>query len=218
MFRFILRRLLQMIPLLLGITFISFVIMKMAPGDYLTQMSMNPQVSPETLARLRHAFGLDQPWYVQYFIWLKNAVTGNFGYSFSYHLPVFTLIGQYVWATLLMAVAALVISWVVALPLGIFAATHKNGTVDKIASFLSFSFISTPSFFAALLALIFAQKTGWLPVGGMQSPNYASLSTFAKIMDVSRHLILPALVLGTRSVASIMRQMRVPSTRAGRMR
>src|SRR5438128_1750416 len=131
MLRFIVRRLLQMIPLLLGITLISFVIMKMAPGDYLTQMRANPQVNPETLDRLRHNFGLDRPMWVQYFLWLKNAVTGNFGESFAYHMPVFTLIRQYVFATLLLAVTALVISWCVALPLGVFAATHKNGTIDK---------------------------------------------------------------------------------------
>src|SRR5258708_4054487 len=119
MLRFILRRLIQMIPLILGITFISFVVMKMAPGDFLSQMASNPQVNPETLARLRHNFGLDKPWWLQYLIWLKNVCQGDFGYSFSYHLPVFTLIGQYVFATLLLAVTALIISWVVALPLGI---------------------------------------------------------------------------------------------------
>ncbi len=208
MIRFIIRRLLQMIPLLLGITFISFVVMKMAPGDYLTKMRGNPQVNPATLARLAHNFGLDRPWYVQYGLWLKNAVTGNFGYSFAYHLPVFTLIGQYVFATLLLAVAALIISWIAALPLGIFAATHKNGTVDRLAGFLAFSFISTPTFFAALMALLLAEKTGWLPVGGMESGGYSSLSFAGKLKDLGAHLILPALVLGTQSVATIMRQMR----------
>src|SRR5262249_18329097 len=82
--RYLLRRVLQPVPLLLGITFISFAVMHLAPGDYLTSMRMNPQIRPETIERLRHNFGLDRPWYLQYLLWLRNAVVGNFGYSFSY--------------------------------------------------------------------------------------------------------------------------------------
>jgi peptide/nickel transport system permease protein len=208
MLRFILRRLLQMIPLLLGITFISFMVMQLAPGDYLTQMQGNPQVNPETIERLRTSFGLDRPWYVQYFLWLKNAAMGDFGYSFSYKLPVFTLIGQYVMATLLLSVASLIFAWVVAIPLGVYAAVHKNGIIDRLASFIAFAGISAPGFFVALLALLLAQKTGWFPVGGMQSPNYSSMTTGQKFVDLMQHLFLPVLVLGSRQVASIMRQMR----------
>lgn len=208
MLRFILRRLLQTIPLLMGITFISFMVMQLAPGDYLTQMRANPQVNPETIERLRTSFGLDKPWFVQYLLWLKNAVTGNFGYSFSYKVPVFSLIGQYTAATLLLAATSLIFAWIVAVPLGIYAALHKNGLIDRLASFLAFAWISSPGFFIALLALLFAQKTGWFPVGGMQSPNYSSLTPPQKFLDVAYHLILPTLVLGTRQVATIMRQMR----------
>src|SRR5207253_1556081 len=102
--KFIWRRLVQMIPLIIGITFISFVVMKMAPGDYLDQMRQNPQVSSERIEQLAKDFGLDRPWYVQYGLWLKNAVTGNFGFSFTYKQPVFSVIGTYVFNTLLLAI------------------------------------------------------------------------------------------------------------------
>jgi peptide/nickel transport system permease protein len=108
----------------------------------------------------------------------------------------------------LLAVCSLVFAWLVALPLGIYAAVHKNGFIDRMASFIAFAGVSTPGFFVALLALLLAQKTGWFPVGGMQSPDHSSLSPTGKVLDIAYHLILPTLVLGTRQVASIMRQVR----------
>lgn len=208
MTRFIFRRLLQTIPLLLGITFIAFAVMQLAPGDYLTSMRGNPNVTPEAIDRLRHNFGLDRPWYLQYLYWLKGAVTGNFGYSFTQKIEVFKLIGFYVQNTLLLAVSSLIFSWAVALPMGIYAATHKNGLVDRVTSFLAYAGISLPGFFVALLALMLAQRTGWFPVGGMESPDHSQLSRWEQFLDVGKHLILPTLVLGTRGVAGIMRQMR----------
>lgn len=208
MVRFIFRRLLHMIPLLLGITFIAFGVMQLAPGDYLTAMRGNPQVSPETIEHLRVSFGLDRPWYIQYLLWLKGALTGNFGYSFTYKQPVFELIGTYVSNTLILAISSLLLSWIVAVPMGVYAATHRNGLVDRITSLLAYVGISLPGFFVALLALMVAQRTGWLPVGGMTSPNHSSLSRIDQFKDLGWHLILPTLVLGTRGIAGIMRQMR----------
>jgi len=208
MVRFILRRLLQIIPLLLGISFISFLIMKLAPGDYLTQMQANPAIRPETIARLRHDFGLDKPFLVQYLYWLRNAMHGDFGYSFAYKQPVFTLIGTYAGNTLLLGLTSLVFSWLVAIPMGVYAATHKNGVMDRVFSFIAFSGISLPGFFVALLALLLAQQTGWFPIGDKESVNYDTLSSGGKVLDVAHHLILPTLVLGTRELATIMRQMR----------
>lgn len=208
MLRFILRRLLQIVPLLLGITFISFCIMKLAPGDFLTQMRANPQINPETIDRLRHDFGLDKPKMEQYFFWLRNALHGDFGYSFTYHLPVFQLIGTYTRATLLLAMTSLVFSWAVAIPMGVYAATHKNGIIDRLMSLVAFTGISLPGFFVALLALKWAQSSGVLPVGDYVSADHASLSPIGKFLDIGRHLILPTLVLGTRELATIMRQMR----------
>ncbi|MFN3649970.1 MAG: ABC transporter permease [Armatimonadota bacterium] len=208
MFRFLLRRVLQMIPLLLGISLICFGVMQLAPGDYLTQMQGNPTINPETIERLRRSFGLDKPWYVQYVLWLKNALMLNFGVSFELKEPVFSIIGQRTYYTLLLSLSAMILSWLVALPMGIYAATHKNGLIDRLTSAIAFCGISLPGFFVALVALLFAQKTGWFPVGGAESPNHSSLSAWGRFLDTAHHLVLPALVLGTRGVASLMRQMR----------
>jgi peptide/nickel transport system permease protein len=209
MLRYIARRILLMIPLLFGITLVSFFIMKLAPGDFLTQMELNPMVKPGTVERLRHDFHLDRPDYVQYYYWLTNIVFHHdFGYSFAYKQPVFHLIGSYVEATLLLAFTTIVFSWLIAIPMGVIAAQHRNGILDRLISLVAFCGISLPGFFVALLALLWAQKTGWLPIGGMESPDYDQLSPWNKFLDIGEHLILPTLVLGTRSLASIMRQMR----------
>jgi peptide/nickel transport system permease protein len=208
MVRFILRRILQMIPLVLGITFISFMVMQVAPGDFLTAMRADPSVQPETIERLRRIYGLDQPVIVQYFLWLRNAFMGDFGYSFAYKQPVFRLIGTYTYYTLLLSMASIVFSWAVALPMGIYAATHKNGMIDRLTGLLAYTGISLPGFFVAILALLVAQRTGWLPVGGAENVNHATLSPLGKALDTGRHLILPTIVLGMRGVASLMRQMR----------
>ncbi len=208
MTKFILRRLLQLIPLVLGITFISFAVMQLAPGDYLTTLQGNPQIRPETIERLRTDFGLDKPWPLQYFNWLWNALHGNFGYSFTYKIGVFTLIGQRVYYTFLLSLWSTIFAWAVALPLGVYVATHRNSISDRLANFFAFAGISLPGFFVALLALIFAQRTGWLPVGGASDPQYETFSHAGKIWDTTQHLLLPVLVLGTRGVAGLMRQMR----------
>ncbi len=208
MFKFILKRLLQMIPLVLGITLLSFAVMQLAPGDYLTNLQGNPQIRPESIERLRHNFGLDQPWYTQYGLWLWNALHGNFGPSFTYKIGVFEVIGQRLYYTFLLSFWASVFSWVVAIPLGVYAATHRNNWLDRLSNFVAFAGISLPGFFMALLALLLAKQTGWFPIGGASSVNYAQMSHLEKIRDTGWHLILPVLVLGTRGVAGLMRQMR----------
>ena len=208
MARFIFKRLVQMLPLVIGITLISFAVMQLAPGDYLSNLKGNPQIRPETIERLRRDFGLDQPKPLQYVRWLWNAVQGDFGYSFTYKIGVFQLIGMRIYYTFLLSFWAMLFSWAIAIPLGIYVATHRNSFWDRVANFLAFSGISLPGFFMALLAMLLAQQTGWFPVGGATSVNYDQLSWFGKVKDTGWHLLLPVLVLGTRGVAGLMRQMR----------
>ncbi len=208
MLRFILRRLLQLIPLVLGITLMSFGAMQLAPGDYLSQLKNDPKIRPETIKRLEHDFGLDKPAYVQYGLWLKNAVHGNFGESFTYKEPVFKLIKSRLYYTFILSLWSAILSWVLAIPLGIYAATHRNSWLDRLANFGAFAGISLPGFFVALLALKFAQQSGWFPVGGATSENYDSLSQLGKIKDTAWHMVLPVCVLGIGGVAGLMRQMR----------
>lgn len=213
MLRYILRRLLWMIPLVLGITFISFFVMQLAPGDYLDQLKSNPQIRPETLERLRKLYGIvehptPKDYLVMYGKWLYQGLHGYFGVSFTYKVPVFTIIRQRLYYTFILSFWSMMLSWCVALPLGIFISTRRNGLVDRVANFFAFSFISLPGFFTALLCLMWAQSTGWFPVGGATSVNYDQLSQWGKILDTGHHLILPVLVLGTREIAGLMRQMR----------
>src|SRR6202021_2635494 len=116
MWQYIFKRLLHMIPLLLGVSFLTFLLMSLAPGDYYTTLSQNPQISPETIAHLKARFHLDRPWYVQYLYWLKNVCEGDFGYSMAYKIPATSLIIQRLWNTFLLSFFAMVIAWVVAVP------------------------------------------------------------------------------------------------------
>ncbi len=205
---FILKRLLHMIPLLLGITFFSFMIISMAPGDYLTAMSQNPQITSETIEGLRSQFGLDKPWYIQYFLWLWNAIHLDFGYSFANQVPVFTLIGQRLLNTLILAVSAALFAWGLAIPLGIVSAVRQNTWVDRSSSFVAFLGLSIPEVFFALIMVWFAARTGLFPVGGMKSIDFEFLSYPRQLLDLLHHLVLPTIVLGSISMAGRMRQMR----------
>ncbi len=205
---YILKRLIQMIPLVIGITFISFIIIQLAPGDYLDQLKMNPQISKETLKELEKAYGLDQPLLVQYFKWLINALKFDLGYSFAYHVPVLELIKERVGNTLFLSVTSAILAWGLAVPLGIWAALRPNSIVDKFIQLFSFTFMSIPNFFLAFLLLFLAVKTGILPTGGATSPNYEQLSLMEKIIDRLWHVSLPAFVLAVGSLAGLVRLVR----------
>ena len=207
MLTFGLKRLLHMIPLLVGVSLLTFLLMSLAPGNYFTTLSQNPQISPETIARLQAQFHLDRPWYVQYFYWLKNVCSGNFGYSMAYKIPAASLIFSRLWNTFLLAFSALIIAWVMALPLGIWAAVKKDSWVDRACSFIAFVGLSVPSVLLSLLALWFAAASGWFPIGGAPGPSFG-LSAAQQFWSYVHHLILPALVLAASDLAGIMRQMR----------
>lgn len=208
MLRHILRRLIQMIPLLLGITILSFLIIQLSPGDFLAEIRLNPVVSQETVDQMRANFGLDKPLHIQYLRWLGNIVRGDFGYSFAFQVPVLWLIKSRLLNTLLLNVVALLIAWLIAVPAGIHAATHQYSPTDNLLSLGAYVGISTPTFFSGLLLLFAAFKTGWLPIGGMTSLDYSLLPWYGKVLDVGRHLIIPASVLAFLAVAGLMRQMR----------
>lgn len=208
MTRYIIRRVLQIIPLLLAVTLLSFAVMQLAPGDYLDTLRGQPTIRPETIEQLRVDFGLDQPWYIQYWRWLTNALRGNFGYSFTYKIEVFTLIGQRLYYTFLLSFWAMLLAWVLAIPLGIYAAIHRNSPIDRLVSLLSYTQTALPGFFVALLFMMLAKNTGWLPIGGASSVEYESFSFWEKVKDTGWHLIVPVLVLGSRGIGGLLRQMR----------
>src|SRR5437867_4680930 len=206
---FLLRRLLQAIPLLFGVTALTFLLLQLAPGDFLNTMAENPQISAGTLDAMRHRFGLDRPWYLQYALYLKNLLLHlDFGESFSRHQPVFAVLREGLGNTLLLATAAALVTWCLAIPLGVIAAVRQFSWVDKSLSVLSFMWLSIPEVLSGLLLLMLAARTGWFPVGGMHSLDYDDLDGAGKALDLLRHLVLPALVVGLIPLAGRMRQMR----------
>lgn len=191
MLRYIVRRLLQMIPILFGITLITFVIIN-AAGSPLQGMEFNPRVKPEDIERIRNNLGLNEPVWKRYFIWVGNVLRGDLGLSLINFRPVTERIREVMFNTLLLSVVSTTISLAIALPLGIYAATHRNGIVDRIASVLSVAGYAIPTVWLGLLLIIlFAVKfDSWgfpsLPVGGVRD-----LRGDGGIRDRIEHLILP---------------------------
>ena len=208
MITIIIRRFLALIPLLLGITMLVFILMSLAPGDFLTPVKAQRDVPAELIEAIEEEFGLNRPWYVQYAKWLGNVFRGNLGYSWVYKLPVTDLIGQRLLATFLLSLCALAFAWSIAIPLGVLSAIYKDSVFDKTMSTLAYAALSVPEFFLALLFVFIAAQTGWFPLGGATSIEHDYLSMTGKVMDRMHHLILPTLALGIGSIASIMRIMR----------
>jgi len=208
MVKYVLKRLLQFVPIIIGMTFLSFIVIKLAPGDFLTQLEMNPSVSKETIESLRKLYGLDQNFFVQYFHWLLNALKFNLGYSFSYHKPVTELLEERLFNTLELTVTSFFLSWLLALPLGILGGVFRGSFLDKLINGFSLFFLSIPNFFLAFLLMFLASKTGWFPIGGVVSQNYSQLSFFGKILDRLWHMAIPLTVLVLGSVAGLLRLVR----------
>ena len=206
-FIYVMKRLLQALLTLFLASALSFFIMQLAPGDYVSSLEANPKISKERIDELRRQFGLDKSWLEQFGLWLWNILTrGDFGTSFSYNRSVGSLLWERVPATLLMAIASLIVTWAIAIPLGITAAVKQNRAYDRILQVLSYLGQGFPSFIAALFLLFFAQITTPLfPVGGMTSIYYSDLSPIGKIIDIGWHLILPTIALSITSFAGLQR-------------
>jgi len=197
-----------MIPLLLGITFLAYMIISLAPGDFLSTLKMNPQLSDETIKRLESEFGLDKPVYIQYLKWLWQLLHLNLGESIAYRIDVVDLIGSRAVNTMILSAASILMAWSLAIPIGIAVAYWQNTLFDRLLSFLAFFGMAIPNFFLAFLLLYMALKTGWFPVGGTFSHNYDDLTLWGRILDRAHHLVLPVIVLGTSGMAGLMRLMR----------
>lgn len=209
MFRYISRRLFYMIPMLLGISSLSFLIMQLAPGDFLTAMQMNPDVSAEVLEAMRARFWLDKPAYMQYLKWLGQLLRFDMGHSFLWHAPVTWVIGQRITNTLLLSGVSTLIAWVIALPIGIHSAVKQYSWSDRVLTFFTFVGVSIPNWFLGLLLLYVVTNSGInLPIGGMTSVGFESFTTAQQVADVAKHMVIPVLVLSTGIMASLMRYMR----------
>ena len=208
MLRFIARRLLQMVPLLVGITFLSFVVVDLAPGDFFSTLRLNPSISPDLIRQMEVEFGYGQPLLVRYGRWAWRALHLDLGMSIAYRVAVVDLIASRALNTMILAVASMVFTWALAIPIGTIVALRRGSVTDRTLSFLSFLGMSVPSFFLAFLLMYLALETGWFPVGGTTSVDYPLLDPLDKVADRAAHLVLPVIVLGTSGMASLMRLMR----------
>jgi len=206
-FGFILKRILQTIPLLFIVSIISFFIIRLSPVDPLAELRLNPSISQETLQRERTRLGLDKPIIVQYGLWAKSFLQGDLGIT-SNGEKVSVKLAERIPNTLILTIIVIFMTWIVGIPLGVAGAVYNKSKYDRLLTILSSIGMAIPSFFFAILLLIFAVKTGWFPVGGLTSYNYNDLSLAGKILDISKHLVLPVTVLFTISLAGLQRQMR----------
>lgn len=198
----------MMIPLLLGISLVSFLVMHLAPGDP-TSLFINPNVSMEEIARVRANWGLDKPILVQYFYWLKNAIRLDFGSSYITGRPVIAEILERLPATLILMFSSLLFSLVIAIPIGVLSALHKNSFFDKLTTFLSFLFMSVPSFWLGLiLILFFSIYLRLFPSIGMYSLGMREANILTRFLDLLWHLALPVLTMSLVSVAGLSRYQR----------
>ena len=207
MWRFILKRILQTIPLLVIVSLISFFIIRLSPVDPLAELRLNPSISQETLQKEKSRLGLDKPIIVQYGLWAKSFVQGDLGVTSSGE-KVSVKLAERIPNTLILTLIVIFMTWSVGVPLGIMGAIYNKSKLDRILTILSSVGMAIPSFFFAILLLIFAVKSGLFPVGGLTSYNFNDLSFGGKIIDISRHLVLPVIVLFTISLAGLQRQMR----------
>ena len=206
-FVYILKRLIQAIPLLFLVSIISFFIIRLSPVDPLGELRLNPSISQETLKAEQQRLGLDKPKIVQYGLWLKSFLKGDLGVTVTGE-KVSTKLMERIPNTLLLTTVVILLTWLVGIPLGIYAALNWKKPVDRILTVITSIGMAIPSFFFALLLLIFAVKTGWFPTGGLTSFNFSGLSLFGKITDIIHHLVLPVIVLFTISLSGLQRQMR----------
>ena len=203
MTRFLIRRLLGAIPLLLGVAVLSFVFMQLAPGGPDAMFARNARMTEEALQAIRHNMGLDRPVHEQLVIWLGNLARGDLGISYTQYRPVSEVIWDVVPNTLLLMGTGMMISLAAALIFGILAARRQYGFFDNATSFISYFGLAMPVFwFGLMLQLLFAVRLGWLPSAGMQSASGGGA------LDVARHLVLPALTIAIGSIAGWSRYVR----------
>ena len=200
----------MMIPLLLGITLMTFFIMQLAPGkptDLVTDL--NTRMSSEAREKLVKLYELDRPWHERYWKWLKRMSRLDFGTSFRDGRPVIKKIAESLPATLLLNILSLILIFTAALAIGIFSAVKKDSLFDKISTFFVYLGFSVPTFWVALLLMIgLGLKLGLLPISGLRSIHYSDLSAWRKFLDMSAHLVLPVFVMALTGLAGLARYSR----------
>jgi len=202
------RRLVRAVLLLIGVSGLCFLFTEMAPGTFFDEMRLNPQIAPETISAMRSRYGLDQPLPVRYGRWMKSALHGDLGYSIAYNVPVAPLLWSRAKNTLLLTITAMFLTWLIAVPLGVWAANRRGGLLDATVTVVSSFLVAVPELVIAVGLLAIAVRWRILRVGGMTSVGFEDLSSGQKLKDVLLHMALPTLILVLGEVAVIVRHVR----------
>lgn len=214
MLRYIIHRLLVMIPTLLAISLITFAIIQAPPGDYFETMmaelrAQGEAADPAKIEFLRTEYGLDRPLLEQYGIWLFGMLQGDFGYSFEYELPVSKVVGDRLYLTMLLSICTIVFTWVVAFPIGIYSAVRQYSLGDHAFTFMGYIGLATPNFLLALVLQYLAKTYFGTSIGGLMDPEYIDQPwTLDKAFSVLEHLWIPVMVIGTSGTAGMIRRLR----------
>lgn len=214
MLAYLFQRLILAILTCWAISVLAFVIIQLPPGDYITsyiaQMSASGGfVSEQEVEALRREYGLDQPLWFQYLRWMKMVIQGRFGMALEWKRPVSEVIGDRLWLTMVVSVAAIVLTWALALPIGIYSAVRQYSVGDYVATFVGFIGLAVPSFMLALVLMYFSFTLFGANIGGLFSDEFVEAPwSFAKAWDLLKHLPLPALILGLAGTAQLIRIMR----------
>ena len=214
MLAYLVHRLILALLTIWAISVLSFVIIQLPPGDYITsyiaQMSESGgAVSEQEVEALRREYGLDQPMWVQYIRWMKQVLQGRFGMALEWKRPVSEVIGDRLWLTMVVSVAAIILTWVLALPIGIYSAVRQYSPGDYLATFIGFIGLAVPSFMLALVLMYVGFKYFDASIGGLFSDEFIEAPwSIAKAWDLAKHLPLPALILGLAGTAQLIRIMR----------
>ena len=214
MTRYIVQRILMMIPTLLVISMIVFAIIQLPPGDYLESYiaelrAQGESVDPQKIEFLRSQYGLDKSLYEQYWVWLTGMLQGDLGYSFEYDLPVSDVVGDRLWLTVIVSIVTIMFTWLISFPIGIYSATHQYSWGDYGLTFIGFLGLATPNFLLALVMLYFANVYFGTSIGGLMDPEYIDQPwSWDKAMSVLEHLWIPVIVIGTAGTAGMIRRLR----------
>lgn len=202
---YVLNRVLYLIPTLIGASLLIFFLYSLVPGNFI---DADPNLTAERKAELYALYGFDQPVLKRYFIWMGNLLQGDLGYSLQFQRPVVEVLGNYLWSSFFVALASLILTWAIALVVGVVSATRQYSLFDSLATVLVFAGMATPSFFLGLILIKFlAVDLGWFPAGGMITTG-SNHTGWAYIKDVGQHMILPVLVLTMLGIGGLARYFR----------
>jgi peptide/nickel transport system permease protein len=214
MLQYIARRVLMMIPTLFLVSVVAFIIIQLPPGDFLTSYitqlsSMGDLVDESAIQALRDRYGLGQPIYIQYLRWISNMLQGDFGHSMEWNRPVWGLLWERLPLTFVLSFATLLVTWIVAFPIGVFSAVKQYSIGDYIATFIGFLGLATPDFLLALVLMWVFFAFFNQSVGGLFSPDFQDAPwSLAKVWDLAKHMAVPMVILGMSGTASLIRIMR----------